>query len=415
MCDCLPGSLMVSYRHEDGVAEGAFYETFDRFGPENLAERVPERTVELIRTLEHEYWQVTVPPGAEGPLADAFRRTYLTIHIDRGASSGDIREILNTPGLVPIVQQEALATAGSLVTPGGSAAFSFTAEHAQYRAALNLTGTSRGSYGSVVGVVDSGWGSPATVKAAIVGETDLTTSPCGPAAPDTYGHGTVVLAIIDDIAPGTDFRVYRVGDATIREWTFLAGLATAAPECDIVNASLGFGLKDRSCATCGRDFGTSRSFVFERLLHHLLGAYPNLTYVGAAGNQSAGRPCYPARFSPTICVASTDVNGRLSTFSNYGEYDENDNPHPCLVLAPGGDRLSSGSGADVYVASYSNRDWRGTSFATAYVSGLISEHRTRTGGRSRDQVIAELKVAAMPAMVPGYLRSDHGSGFAQRL
>ena len=40
----------------------------------------------------------------------------------------------------------------------------------------------------------------------------------------------------------------------------LAGLASAADDrCDIINASMGFGLKDRNCAKCGRDFGTGRS------------------------------------------------------------------------------------------------------------------------------------------------------------
>ncbi|MGH3405880.1 MAG: S8 family serine peptidase [Streptosporangiaceae bacterium] len=159
-----------------------------------------------------------------------------------------------------------------------------------------------GSPAVTVGVIDSGWRASAGLSPSVISEADLTTSPVGSTATDVCGHGSVVLAIIDDLAPGTQFRVYKVGDSSSREWTLLAGLASAADD------------------------------------------------------QCASRACYPARFSPAICVASTDGQGALSTFSNRGNYDQDDAPHPCLILAPGGNTLQAGSGADEYVAANQGTD-----------------------------------------------------------
>jgi subtilisin family serine protease len=134
----------------------------------------------------------------------------------------------------------------------------------------------------------------------------------------------------------------------------------------------------------------------------------------AAGTESErdfrGRP---ARFTPAICVASTDGQGALSTFSNWGSYDQDDSPHPCFVLAPGGNTLRPGAGADEYVATYQGADWRGTSFAAAYVTGLLAHHLAKTGGRPRKALISALSAAASPARVQAYASSDHGAGLAQ--
>jgi hypothetical protein len=390
-------------------------ETFGRYEMQTLEDAAERSLGEL--GLEHSYRQVTVPPGNELSLSDTFRRRYIEVLLDHGTQE-QLRHALLDANFTPIVQPEAQATTSA--TPShASASFSFTAEHQLYRQLLGIgmmSGAPGTGFTPTVGVIDTGWLPPPTVTASVLSEVDLTTSPVAVMARDSYGHGSVVLAIINDLAATSQFRVYRVGHTNTREWTFLAGLARAADDkCDIINASIGFGLKDHNCATCGRDFGTTRSQVFHRLLANLLDNKGNLIFVGSAGNQSASQPCYPARFTPAVCVASTDSNGTLSTFSNWGNIDQDNNPHPCVILAPGGDRRKGAVGSDEFVASYMNRDWRGTSFATAYVSGLLADYLSRAGSQTRANLITLLNAGADPTKVSAYSQAMHGAGLAQRI
>jgi hypothetical protein len=412
VCDCYAGSVLISVHRGDDFAPRAIEESFGHDRISTLDDAAGRDLSGL--GLDHRYYQVDVPAGDEQARADRFRRDYADVLLRSNPGPAMLRQCLLDADFTPIAQPEALATTSAQPAAGPAAPFAFTPEHQRYRQLLSMPPGTAGSPAVTVGVIDSGWQAPAGLSPSVISEADLTTSPVGSTATDVCGHGSVVLAIIDDLAPGTQFRVYKVGDSSCREWTLLAGLASAADDrCDIVNASTGFGLKDRNCAVCGRDYGTTRSQVFHRLLAGLLDGNDDLAYVGAAGNQGASRACYPARFSPAICVASTDGQGALSTFSNRGNYDQDDAPHPCLILAPGGNRLQAGAGADEYVAANQGTDWRGTSFSAAYVTGLLAHRLAQSGSMTRTALISGLIGAASAGRVQAYAQSDHGAGLAQ--
>jgi len=415
MCDCYAGSVIISTHRSDDFAPAAIRETFGSYEMQTLEDAAGSNLDGL--SLKHSYCQVNVPPGSELSLSDAFRRRYIEVMLDHGRGPAELRNALVNPDFAPIAQPEAQATASATPSPGTSPSLSFTQEHNSYRRLMNMVPAAWHTvFTPTIGVIDTGWKPPTSIAPTITSEVDLTKSPVGVTAPDSYGHGSVVIAIIHDLAASSQFRVYRVGDTSTREWTFLAGLARAAEDqCDIINASIGFGLKDRNCATCGRDYGTTRSQVFYRLLESLLDIKDRLIFVGSAGNQSTSQPCYPARFTPTVCVASTDSNGALSTFSNWGNIDQDNNPHPCVILAPGGDRRKGIAGSDEYVANYMNKDWRGTSFSAAYVSGLLADHLSQVGSHTRAGLIADLTSAASTTKVSAYSQAKHGVGLAQRI
>jgi len=375
MCDCFGGSVILAIHRSDPDALGAFDQTFGSQRVDRLEDWAPDRAVDVVRSLPHSYFQVTVPLGGEAFYADRFRTAYVERLVARGASSDEIGRFLLDEARRPIVQAEGLATTSAMQSPSAGAGFSFTPEHNVYRSVIGMQVVSGQVHSPQVGILDSGWTSPPALSVNVVSTADFTVKGGGTAVPDVYGHGSVVLGIIHDLVPGAQFRVYRLSTGSdVREWTFLAGLAAAASECDVLNASVGFGLADRTCNQCRRDWGTTRSQVFHRFLESLLDIHPNLVYIGAAGNQSMDRPCYPARFSQAVCVGSINGNGDLSSFSNWGNFDQDDQRHPCFLLAPGGDRSVGAQGTDAYVASYLNLAWRGTSFAAAYVTGLVADY-----------------------------------------
>lgn len=93
-------------------------------------------------------------------------------------------------------------------------------------------------------------------------------------------------------------------------------------------------------------------------------SFPGI-FVAAAGNGGADQigdnndttPQYPCGYSPSniICVAATDQNDQLTSFSNYGTASVD-------IAAPGENIISA------YQSAYAYAD--GTSFATPYVSGI---------------------------------------------
>ena len=59
----------------------------------------------------------------------------------------------------------------------------------------------------------------------------------------------------------------------------------------------------------------------------------DILVVAAAGNDSHDESVYPCSYTGVICVASHDINGKLSTFSNYGAHVD--------ITAPGNNILST--------------------------------------------------------------------------
>jgi hypothetical protein len=336
------------------------------------------------------------------------------LHIETTLGPGTFEYLLD-PQLAPLIETEGVLQTSALGTATASQGFSFRAEHQSNLTLIDARPTLGQVMPVTVGVLDSGW-SATGVPLTVASELDLTDGGMKGTAPDTYGHGSVVASIIGGVAPGADLNVYRVAKGSeARESVFLAGLVQAAAQCQVINASIGFGLLDRDCVICGREYGTNRSLIFERLLGSLLAIDTNLVFVAAAGNQAKGEVVYPGRYPHAVCVGATDDAGTPSTFSNYGAVDHEGNPHPAVVFAPGGDRHRNGAGSDQYVADHLGRSWRGTSFATAYVTGIVAAHLAASPGDDRATVLDGLRRAADPAKVQGYAAADHGAGLAQFL
>jgi hypothetical protein len=414
MCDVYAGSLLASFHRDDPAHErvagliGESYETVALL--DLLSEAHAEEGRNLLDHFPHAYYRIEVPPGSERAVAASLQR----LHIETTLGPGTFEYLLD-PQLAPLIETEGVLQTSALGTATASQGFSFSAEHQSNLTLIDA----RPNLGQVmpvtVGVLDSGW-SATGVPLTVASELDLTDGGMKGTAPDTYGHGSVVASIIGGVAPGADLNVYRVAKGSeARESVFLAGLVQAAAQCQVINASIGFGLLDRDCVICGREYGTNRSLIFERLLGSLLAIDTNLVFVAAAGNQAKGEVVYPGRYPHAVCVGATDDAGTPSTFSNYGAVDHEGNPHPAVVFAPGGDRHRNGAGSDQYVADHLGRSWRGTSFATAYVTGIVAAYLAASPGDDRATVLDGLRRAADPAKVQGYAAADHGAGLAQFL
>ncbi|GAA4230100.1 type VII secretion-associated serine protease mycosin [Streptosporangium album] len=123
--------------------------------------------------------------------------------------------------------------------------------------------------------------------------------------------------------------------------------------------------------------------------------------VAAAGNDGAGKPdstgyapySYPAAFPGVVSVAAADRGLRRASFSNW-------NPS-VLVAAPGVDILGAGPGDAYWVG-------RGTSQATALVSGVAALIKAKYPNMSPVLVAQALTTGAIRRPVGGY---DTGMGF----
>lgn len=423
MCQCFAGSILVSFHGEDPFTPAALDQSFAGDRVRFLDQSIPEHASDFVRDLPHRFAQIAVRPGDEGAEADRLRVAIIA----QVRSPGDLnyfQDLFSHAELAPLISQEAVVTTGSSIASSSSSGFSFSDAHSTlFVPSLGLnTRPATARYAPQIAVLDSGWSDPGT-GATVVGQVDLTESGGSPGnpsfattAPDVFGHGTMIGAIIHDIAPAARLSVYRVAqNEATREWTFLAGLAAAASdECDVVNASVGFGLDPLRCPHCKRDdTHTTRSLVFHRFLQDVLNGRSNLVFVAAAGNGGQAEPvAFPARFRESVCVGSHNGLGEISTFSSIDTPDERDQTHPAFVLAPGGDQHNreTQQGSDVFVGASHGRGWNGTSFAAAYVTGLIAAHLASAGRSWSYDVISALVAAAHG---DGIESSGHGFGLAQ--
>jgi Subtilase family len=246
--------------------------------------------------------------------------------------------------------------------------------HTGYLTDLGLPATPASGGSAVeVAVVDSGVSptfSPKTQHDIDFGGTGVST--------DTQGHGTAVAEIIRSVCPEADIVSARVTDDKdrIAEFDALAALSDhRVAAASLVNLSITFGFQDGECQSCGRQSRASRSSVFERMLASLAADL----VVCAAGNFVPGQAtpglkvqdelAFPARFPNVVAVGAVDSAGVPSDLTREGP-DTAGKQHQWLVFAPGGRRIAPTEriGADL-----AGKDLRGTSFAAAYVTGILAQ------------------------------------------
>ena len=252
---------------------------------------------------------------------------------------------------------------------------------------------SRGS-GVTVAIVDSGVDANPQFGGRVIPGPDLVagTKPGIPPGADCVGHGTAVASIIAAApVPGVSFT--GVAPAARILSVKISGTDTfptsVAPQGIMDAVQFGADVINLSLATPD-DVPALRNAVEYALSH-------NVVVVAAAGNdlpQGGTGPFYPAAYPGVLAVGAVGPGGALAAFS--------DRHTPVAVTAPGVNVTSAypGTFPDAY-APVQN----GTSFAAAFVSGVVALVRSAHPGLSAAQVVSRIEATARGAAGPG---TGHG-------
>jgi subtilisin family serine protease len=218
----------------------------------------------------------------------------------------------------------------------------------------------RGSSSVVVGVVDTGVyaGHQDFANLHVLAGHDFVNNDADPA--DDNGHGTGTTGVI---AAGADDGIGVAGIAS----------PSSVVEAKVLNAqgagtyaSVASGL-DYAAAQGARIVNVSIGGGFSQAMLDAINAHPNTLYVIAAGNSAVDNDGAAAERFPCalpaaniVCVAATDVNDTLASFSNWGASSVD-------LGAPGvwiyGPTIGSASAMDY---------WSGTSFSAPMVAGVAA-------------------------------------------
>lgn len=244
--------------------------------------------------------------------------------------------------------------------------------------------------GVTVAVIDSGvdanpqFGDRVRVGPDLAGETFGI-----PPDADCVGHGTSVASIIA-AAPLAGISFAGVAPkATILSVKITSDeqdvpdQVTSAAIRDAVR--LGANVINLSLAT-RQNTPALRSAVGFALAH-------NVVVVAAAGNDNTGGaegPFYPAAYPGVLSVGAVGQDGSLADFS--------DTRTPVTVTAPGVNVTSAYPGT--FPDAFAQGD-NGTSFATAFVSGLAALVRGRYPGLTAARVVQRIKQTADGMAGPG--------------
>jgi thermitase len=217
--------------------------------------------------------------------------------------------------------------------------------------ALPSTWSSQNSSPVLVAVLDTGIDKDhRELSGRVVAEIDLSRSD---SPGDVYGHGTPVAGIIAadaendlgivGLAPGSRLVNIKVADddGRCQISRLIEGIIWAVDGgAKVINVSIQFsetapGLEEAV------DYAWDNGAVI----------------IAAAGNNGDAAPVYPASYENCIAVTAIQENGALAPLANHGDWVD--------VAAPGMDIYTTLPG-DSYGYKH------GTSFATAYVSGLAA-------------------------------------------
>jgi type VII secretion-associated serine protease mycosin len=248
--------------------------------------------------------------------------------------------------------------------------------------------------GVTVAVVDSGVdANPQFGDRVIVGPDLVAGTKRGiPPGADCVGHGTAVASIIA-AAPMRGISFTGVAPAVRILSVKISGTDTfptsATPQGIMDAVQFGADVINLSLSTTD-DVPALRQAVAYALSH-------NVVVVAAAGNdipQNGAGPFYPAAYPGVLSVGAAGRGGVLASFS--------DRRTPVGVTAPGVNVTSAypGTFPDAY-----NPDQSGTSFAAAYVSGVVALVRATHPRLNPAQVVARIEATARGSTGPG---TGHG-------
>jgi membrane-anchored mycosin MYCP len=248
--------------------------------------------------------------------------------------------------------------------------------------------------GVTVAVVDSGVDANPQFGDRVIPGPDLVagTKPGIPPGADCVGHGTAVASIIAAApVPGISFT--GVAPAARILSVKISGTDTfptsAAPQGIKDAVRFGADVINLSLATPD-DVPALRNAVEYALRH-------NVVVVAAAGNDlrnSDTGPFYPASYPGVLAVGAAAPGGALAGFS--------DRHTPVAVTAPGVNVTTAypGTWPDAYAPAQS-----GTSFASAFVAGVVALVRSAHPELNPAQVVARIEATAHGPAGPG---TGHG-------
>lgn len=236
--------------------------------------------------------------------------------------------------------------------------------------------------GVTVAVVDSGVDFNRQLSGKVTAINLVTTDNTG--FGDCEGHGTLVAGIIaardlqaqgyafEGVAPEAKILSVKVQSGEQGDATVLAqGIRDAATlGAQVINVSITG--PNTSALRSAVDFALSK----------------NAVVVAAGGNdtQETGiGPFYPASYPGVLSVGAVNQDGSLAPFSDLRSH--------VAVTAPGTNIVSTAPGG------YGTDN--GTSFATAFVSGVAALVRSRYPGLSQSEVVARIKATANGGSGPG--------------
>jgi len=213
-----------------------------------------------------------------------------------------------------------------------------------------------------------------------------------PPGADCVGHGTAVASIIAAApVPGVSFT--GVAPAARILSVKISGTDTfptsVTPQGIMDAVQFGADVLNLSLATPD-DIQGLRNAVEYALRH-------NVVVVAAAGNdlpQGGTGPFYPAAYPGVLAVGAVGPGGVLAGFS--------DRHTPVGVTAPGVNVTTAYPGT--FPAAY-DPGQNGTSFAAAFVSGVVALVRSAHPGLNAAQVVARIEATAHGAAGPG---TGHG-------
>ena len=250
--------------------------------------------------------------------------------------------------------------------------------------------------GVTVAVVDSGVDANPQFGHRVTVGPDLALSPTGSspgAAPDAdcVGHGTSVASIIaaapvpgvsfSGVAPAAGILAVKITNSGTFPGSVAARAIVAAVDdgAQVINLSLAT-VSTPALAAAVRFAQAS-----------------NVVVVAAAGNDTpdgATGPFYPAAYPGVLSVGAVGQDGARAGFS--------DTRTPVSVTAPGVSVTAAYPG--VFPRAY-NPASNGTSFATAFVSGVAALVRAAHPGLDQAQVVARITATATGSAGPG---TGHG-------
>ncbi len=306
---------------------------------------------------------VLAPAAAQAASAAPAPLTAQVAAAEPGAAAGQLPEPTadcpNGQGVAP-----------PTTTPWAQQALSFS----------SVWGLTEGA-GVTVAVIDSGVDANPQFGNRVTVGPDLSEAVAGvTAGADCVGHGTAVASIIaaapqagslfSGVAPQAQVLSIKITNSETISVDVTASAIRDAVDLGASVINLSLAAANTPALRSAVEFAQAS----------------NVVVVAAAGNDSASSgqgPFYPAAYPGVLSVGAVASNGSLAPFS--------DTRTPVTVTAPGVDVASAYPGT--YPDAYSQDD-NGTSFATAFVSGVAALVRASHPDLSASQVVARIAATA---------------------